>query len=465
MAGWVEPEFELVDLDDERLNRRVGRILQARKASPGASIPGACRSKGEIDATYRFYANEKVTPEGILAPHVKALERRALDFDTIVVAQDTTEIDLTRPKERPAGPINASDRRGLLDHVLLACDRHGLPLGVLSSTLWHRPEITSGKRKRNESRPIEEKESFRWVKGFQEICDFRQRLQKPTRVVMVADSECDIYEVLAMPQLGDGPCANFVIRGCQNRSLPNEDEKLFDAVALTPVLGTYGLNVRGRPAASFDDRKRKQARRARSTTVAIRAARVRLATPRGRSHLPNAEVNAVLIREEKAPEGEEPIEWLLLTDLPIDTPEQIYDVISFYLCRWTIEVYFRVLKGGCRIEDLQLETVHALKNCITLYSVVAWRLHYLTRLGDAFPDLPCDVIFDEDEWQAAYAMTRQKEPPTKPPTLKEMMRIVASLGGFHAQAKLARPGVQAMWIGLARLKDIAFGWRLAKHSR
>jgi hypothetical protein len=467
MAGWADPEFAVTGFGDTRLDDRYGVILGARTARPGASIPGACQTKAEAEATYRFFSNEKVTPEGILAPHVKALEHRARDFDTIVVVQDTTETDLTRPVELIGGPLDGADRRGLLNHALVAFTPNGLPLGVLAASIWQRPEPSPRARKRNDSRPIEEKESYRWVQGFQTASAFQKRLTDQTRVVVVGDSESDIYDCLAASQAdgsGERGGTYFVIRACQNRSLPNEDEKLFEAVASTPVLGRYTLDVRARPAASHDNRKRKKARRARTAEMAIRAAKVRLTVPKGKKYLPAAELNAVLMREQTPPDGEDPIEWLLLTDLPIDTPEQIQDVIAFYLCRWNIEVYFRTLKGGCRIEDLQLETTQALKNCIALYMVVAWRLLYLARLKDTHPNVSCDQFFDADEWQAAYAMTQRKRPPSEPPTLREMLMMIAAMGGFHSRGKAARPGVKTMWIGLTRLKDIAFGWRLAKQG-
>jgi hypothetical protein len=165
------------------------------------------------------------------------------------------------------------------------------------------------------------------------------------------------------------------------------------------------------------------------------------------------EITAILASEPHPPAGEAPVEWLLLTNLPADTPEQALEKLQWYLCRWQIEVYFRILKSGCRIEKLQLETLQRLEPVLAFYMIVAWRVLFLTMLGRACPQMPCDLVFDTAEWQAVYIVTERKPPPDTPPTLNQMVRMVAGLGGFLGRKSDGFPGPQTLWIGLQRAAD------------
>jgi hypothetical protein len=212
---------------------------------------------------------------------------------------------------------------------------------------------------------------------------------------------------------------------------------------------------------SKDDRKRKQPRSARTATMSIQAGRVTLRGPwRPGGRLSNGRVNVVLVREtSEPPEGEERIEWLLLTSLPIKTFKQVCLVIDYYGCRWQIEIYFRVLKSGCCVEELQLETAERFKPCLALYMIVAWRVMYVLMMGRECPDLPCDLIFSEDEWKAVYAVVEKKTPPNTTPSIEEMIYMIASLGGHLGRTHDGPPGPKTMWIGMQRMTDLALAWR------
>jgi hypothetical protein len=167
------------------------------------------------------------------------------------------------------------------------------------------------------------------------------------------------------------------------------------------------------------------------------------------------EINAVLVRETNAPEGEEAIEWLLLTSLPINSWKKVCRVIDYYCCRWQIELYFRVLKSGCQVEKLQLETAKRFKACVALYMIVAWRVMYTLMMGRECPELPCDQIFGDDEWKSVYAVVQREVPPKKPPTIGEIVPMIASLGGYLGRMHDGPPGPKVMWIGMQRMADLA----------
>jgi hypothetical protein len=169
--------------------------------------------------------------------------------------------------------------------------------------------------------------------------------------------------------------------------------------------------------------------------------------------LPVLEINAVLAREETPLAGKEPLEWLLLTSLPVTSFEQASTVVAWYAVRWCIEVYFHVLKSGCQIKRLHLEVEERLLPCLALYMVIAWRVLFSLMLARAAPDMDCEIVFDPQEWRAAYIVVKRSPPPLAPPRLGEVILLVARLGGYFARKHDGPPGIKAMWTGLQRLRD------------
>ena len=203
---------------------------------------------------------------------------------------------------------------------------------------------------------------------------------------------------------------------------------------------------------------REKSRDARVAEVEVRATTVTLRPPyRFDRKLPEVTVNVVLVEETDPPDGCEPIQWLLITTLPIDEPEQVKMIVRAYCVRWQIEIFFRTIKSGCRVEQRQFETLERLQNCLAVYCIIAWRIMYLCRLGRECPDLDCEVVFEPCEWKSVYMAVKRKEPPETPPRLNEIIRIIASLGGY-VNRKSTQPGPQTLWIGLQRVHDLSTAW-------
>ncbi|MEJ2737358.1 MAG: IS4 family transposase, partial [Anaerolineae bacterium] len=157
------------------------------------------------------------------------------------------------------------------------------------------------------------------------------------------------------------------------------------------------------------------------------------------------------------------IEWLLLINLPVDDFEDAVQVIEWYCCRWQIEVYHKVIKSGCRVEDCRLQTADRLQNYIALMSVIAWRLHWLTYINRVKPDLPCTVVLTPVEWQALYMRIHHTTSlPESPPTVHQAVRRIAKLGRFLGRKQDGEPGITVIWRGWQRLQDIAATWYLVK---
>jgi len=166
--------------------------------------------------------------------------------------------------------------------------------------------------------------------------------------------------------------------------------------------------------------------------------------------------------ERNPPAGVEPLSWLLLTTMPVETMEQALEKMEWYTKRWGIEVFHRTLKSGCKIEDRQLGNNHRIEACLAIDLVVAWRLFHLAKLGRETPDVPCTVFFEEHEWRALVTF-HDRVPvalEASPPTLRDAIRMVAALGGFLGRKGDGEPGTETLWRGIQRLDDLAAMWTI-----
>ena len=366
LAPWVVDEMKSVDLKDKRLNARVQQVLSQLAAHPTASIPAACGGHAEMTAAYRLYDNDKVGFHNVLQPHCEATRSRMAAQPVVLLVPDTSEIDLTRPAQQveDAGPLDGDTRRGVFLHFMHAFTPDGTPLGTVQGLPWARdddkPHNATRTRGERAAQPIEEKESFRWLLSMHHAREEAKHCPG-TQIIFVADSEADILDVLATG-MEEPHTVDWIVRSCQDRALVDDlDESraameyLHEELLAAPVLFRQPITVRGRTAkVACEDRSRRQPRQTREAVVAVRAARVTLRAPeRSAGQLPDVTVNAVLVREENPPGDDVAVEWLLLASLPIDTIDQVRAVIQYYCTRWMIEILFRVLKSGCRVEKRQ----------------------------------------------------------------------------------------------------------------
>jgi hypothetical protein len=479
MQAWVTEELQTADFNDVRLQARFRLLLDRMSLKPSLKFTAACRGRAEVKAAYNFVNHSRVTLQSVLAPHRDASLARIREQPVVILAQDTTDNDLTRPHQQVegSGPLGDDGRFGFFVHPLLALTPEHVPLGVVWVKAWARDAAEPGKtrqqkKKENRAKPIEEKESFKWLEGYRQACLVAAECPA-TQVICVGDSESDVFELYYEPQINPGErTADWIARACEDRRLgPLQGAqppvgKLFTQVASAPVRMTVGIEVSRRDAKSHDGQKRKGERSARKAVVSVQAARVRLRQPErpGGRKMADVEVNCVLLREVDPPAGEPAIEWLLLTSLPISTAEQVWAVVSYYCCRWQIEIYFRVLKSGCQVEASQLRTDEAYLAYLGVCLIVAWRVMQLMMLGRECPEMPCDCVLEPEEWQAVYAVVKQQVPPEQPPPLGEMVRLIAGLGGYLGRKGDPPPGPKAMWLGMQRMADLALAWQ-ASHLK
>jgi hypothetical protein len=464
-SGFAE-EFVGIDFNDKRLSDRIIRIAESLGRSCNLSIPAAVNGRAEMEAVYRFVENPKVNPQKLTSRHREATLERIEQCEVVLLVQDTTELDVTRPSEQVdgSGPLEYNSRRGSFYHPLLAFNAEGLALGTVWNKHWVRESIQTNrtaaeKRKDNRDKAIEEKESVRWLEGVRAALEVARECPHTKHIVM-GDSEADIYEVLAEPRVtDDGRQLELIVRAARDRNLADPNEKLLATVRGTPCLyrSTVDVSKRREKTNVKSKSPRQRARDARQAEVEVRAAKVTIRCPCKGPRRPSLTYNVVLVEEPTPPAGEDPIQWVLLTSLSIDTIEEVQQIVAYYCHRWQIEIYFRVLKSGCRIQERYFETMYRLENCLAIYIVIAWKILYLCRLGRDCPDLPCDLVFSDSEWKAVYAVANHEPPPRETPTINEMIRLIATLGGY-VNRKTTHPGTQTLWIGLQRVYDLARAW-------
>lgn len=446
--SWAAKEMNGANLGDERLNRRVIRVLERLGEKPSVSIPTACGGWGETQAAYRFFDNEKVSADAVLAPHAEATLVRCRNETVILCVDDTTELDFTGKNDIVGlGPLSYEAQRGMYLHLTLAVTPERLALGVLAALPWARDPADYGKSAEHAGRPIEEKESIRWLESYRAVSEI-DRANPNTQFVYAADREADIYEIFAEAAKLPGS-ADFLIRSQHDRNLAS-GAKLRDEVAKREALGDVEFDLVARPG-----------HRARRVVATLRCARVRLKCPDNKK-LPDVEVTVLHALEEHPPKNAEAVEWFLLTSLLVTEFNDVAELFQWYLCRWDIEVFFRVLKSGCTVEELQLEHTDRLEAALAIYLIVAWRVLFLMRLGRTCPDLSCEVVFTPEEWQTVYMVAKHKPPPKDPPKLNQMIRVVASFGGFLGRKCDGEPGPKTLWIGLQRMRDFVAGAQWAR---
>ena len=455
--GWVQREFGGAKLGDRRLEARLLDLGRAFFARPQANIPQACGSTAAAKAAYRFFDNERVTMDALLEPHHQATIERMRHEPVVLVAQDTTSLCYTmHPGMKGLGPISnkVDGPQGIEVHSAQAFTPGGLPLGVLDIEAWARDPAEFGKREDRNDKPIEDKESNKWLTALGPIGAAAARCPN-TRVVTLADREADIYEYLLDAHRRG---LETVVRAKQKfRRLDGEVLKLWPHMLARPKAGTIDLTV-----------PRHGKEPARPATLSVSFDTVTLMPPHAKKHLAPLRVVVVLSREEAPPPGvKEPLEWMLLSTAPlwpaggqeVASLADAVERVQWYTRRWGIEVFHRILKSGCQIEDRQLGTADRLEACLAIDAVVAWRIHHLTYLGRATPDLPCDTVFDDDVWKGIIVFRTRKPPPAKPPSLREMIRMIGGLGGFLGRKSDGEPGTETLWRGLQRADDIAIMFR------
>ena len=458
-------EIYMNKLGDERLDKRASKLSAMLYFGRTSSIHEISSDEAEQKAAYRFLANEKIDETKLIAATIERSSYLSKDKDVLVL-QDTSEINLDNHRNRlkrgsGVGLTGNNKDLGFFLHGSLVLEAETeIILGYSNIQLWHREEDKKNKKERDfKYQPIEEKESFKWIKACNES---KEHLSQARTITFVEDREGDIYHQFAtVPD----ERTHLIIRSRDNRRL-SDGSKLFDKLNEQPSAGQYEISI------VKDIRKGVESRTA---TVEVRYCKVSIACPAvlNKRGLPKAvELYAIEVKEIEAPEGVSKICWRLLTTHPITTYEEAVGIVKKYRLRWYIEQLFRLLKKkGFKIESSELETGWAIRKLTVIILNSALRVMQLMLAYDKEDSQPIDQVFDEREINCLKAinetlegLTEKSRNKNNPTSLSWATWIIARLGGWKNYNSKRPPGPIILKKGIDRFSNIYQGWKLAQRE-
>ena len=518
---WANHEMAQAKIGDERSRANLIKLCATLAAQPGIAFSRACQEGGR-KAAHRLFRQPGSTPLSLLQGHILQTALRCQEFAAplVLAASDSTSMDYSTHKAtRGLGPITTCVKtQGFHTHSVMALTTEGLPLGLLHQEHWVRPtaeEPPTSKpskyqrqkdRDQSKKRAFADKESFKWLSALQAV---ERALPPEQKVLLIQDREADIFEFIQAPRRVN---THLLIRAAQPRRVevvpseadlllsrqgPETDSEsvltdsesiesrllnrkrahptLFDVLTASPVMRVDSLEVGRRPDQP-----------ARCALMSIKYVAVRLVPPARQGRLYSMDqcplvwlleaqevveevidkviIDSVVNQESSdkfrnftpKPKG---LHWVLLCTIPILNVEDASITIQYYARRWQIERFHFVLKSGCGVEKLQMDRVLSLQKALSLYSVVAWWLLYLTHLARVAPDTPAESVMDPSLLAVVSAGERRKVT-----SVSALVLAIARQGGFRRLPSAPYPGVKSLWLGLRCLYDRYQGWQLAIQS-
>jgi len=458
---WVSEEFSSVRLGDERLDKRFQSLVEDLSQSAGQSIQLACEDWSNTKAAYRFFSNPKVSAEAICEVHAGATGRRIESVfqepeSYVLAVQDTTYLNYSyQPKTPGLGEIsnfkgNSGDRVktvGFILHSTLALNEVGVPLGLIDQKLWTRAPSKIGniiKSGKNMTRiPIEEKESFRWIESIRNVS---RRVSDPSRIIHVGDRESDIFELFHEARAQG---SNFLVRIRDHQRILEDGERIFDPMNSSEVAGQFKIAVKTKKGNT------------REATIEVKFYPVRIRPSVAKNQLAPITAYVVSAVEIGEAQNEEKLDWRLLTNLTVENYQSALEKINFYKMRWQIEIYHKVLKSGCRVEEIRLRKTDRISRYLAVTTIVAWRIYWMTQVSRKAPNLAPNAVISTEEKKALRLYCKQKRFPLPKNVANDYIRTIARLGGFLARTGDGEPGPLVLWRGYLRLQDILLGLSLA----
>src|SRR5271170_4658348 len=457
--AWFDCKLAGCNLADERLNKRLRKLVSQIGSAMGQSIPLVCQDWANTKAAYRFFANDRVSEADILAGHFQSTRDRTTATDgPVLVLHDTTEFTYQREDTSAigitksvnsgrdkAGRVRSHTVCGILMHSSLAITTEGLPLGLTAIKFWTRKKFKGTaalKKKINPTRvPIEKKESIRWLENVQQSTEL---LGDPGRCVHIGDRESDIYELFCAAQDAG---THFLIRTCVDRLAGNGDHTIADEMEEVAVKGLHRIEVRDENGDPDE------------AVLEIRYRTIRVLPPIGKQkRYPALSLTVIHAEERGTPTNRKKIDWKLITDLPVRSRKDAIEKLEWYALRWKIEVFHKILKSGCKAEESKLRTAQRLANLVSVFCILSWRVFWMTMLNRSAPDAPPDLALTEAEIGLLDHLMKDKDQkPRRRKTLSHYLTKIARLGGYLARTNDPPPGNTVMWRGLSRLTDIELG--------
>lgn len=449
---WAQETFGGARFDDRRWRTRLIGMAARAACTPGGKVCSVYRNDAERQGAYGLLESADVGAEAVARPMFAATARACSKEEFVFCVVDGSSLTLTdRQRTKGFGPIGSRSNgaRGLKVMNALAVSAKGVPIGLTAQEWWlRRDKVPIGQRKEDrDKREVTDKETQRWINAMDHSEQAMVEHAPRTRLWFQLDREGDAWPIL---QHACGSGHWFTIRGSHNRwVLPKDGRRTFlrDALALEPAVAEYELSVTAGPR-----------RTARTARMEIRACTLPFELRDKRTGQRCAqEIGVVHARERgTVPAGEEPLDWLLLTNRPLTTIEEIRQVILGYAQRWRIEDFHRAWKSGaCRVEENQLQSPEAVKKWATILAAVAVRVERIKLLSRREPERPATDEFSALELRALvllrFGKAGKKLTPGTQPTLGEATTWLAQIGGYTGKSSGGPPGSVVLSRGLEEL--------------
>ena len=435
---WIKSQFEGIDLKDERLNKRINIIASNMMKNPSASIPEQNNVWKDIKGAYRFFDSKQIDFNEIVRPHIDKTKKKIEEREIILAVQDTCYITYSHHLSvnglsNIGGGRNSKNGKGIVLHNTLAIDplkTHPEVIGILDQHIYNR----------NKSNDDEDwKETKLWQEASQRINDKNSN----AHIVEVMDREGDVFDIMQN-------CLNFkhdyIIRSAYDRWLDYPSKiKLFDFIKKLKSTGVVKLDVR-----------KKQGQVARKATLDISFSEIKICGPKNRKK-EIIKCNVIYVIEKDPPKDQEPLEWILLTSIDIDSFEEACQVIKWYRHRWIIEEYHKCIKSGCKVEEKQLKEEFRIENFLGVANIIALRLLQLRDFARLSPKMSAKKVIEplKVDILLKYNKIQKKEI-----SIYEYYRLVASMGGFIGRKSDGEPGWQTLWKGETKLMLLVEGAKL-----
>jgi hypothetical protein len=463
---WIDNEVGGCNFKDVRLAKRFSKLLGMMSDGIGESVPYACQDWANTKAAYRFFSNAEVSEDQIMTGHFQATRGRLAQANQkILMLHDTSEFSFQRDKDskigllgRPScgrgkdGRIKFITVRGILMHSSLAITLDGLPLGLTAIKFWTRKQFkgcNALKKKVNPTRvPIEEKESIRWLENLRQSTALTAN---PGDCVHIGDRESDIFELFSLAhELG----TNFLVRTCVDRLAEQGDTTVAAQMKKAVLRGRHRIEARNKLGETYE------------AELDIKYEQLQVLPPVGKwKDYADLTLTVIHATERGTPRGRERIAWKLITNLPVKSLTEAIEKLNWYAMRWKIEVFHKILKSGCKVEESKLRNSERLVNLIAIFCIIGWRVFWLTMLHRAEPELSPALALDTTELLLLDELVKTK-PRTTPgeATISDYIIKIARLGGYLNRASDPPPGNMVMWRGMSKLNDIHLGFLLGSKT-
>lgn len=446
---WAEKEIGGGKFRDQRLSKRMIQIAEDFSNSPTFPINQASEDAASTKAAYRFFSNPKVKDEKILEPHIEQTLKRMESYPIVLAVQDTTSLNYhSHESTEGLGEISKTGNtsvQGLFMHSVECLTPQGTPLGFIDQIIWARlkkkEELV---KKEKKSQVIEEKESMKWLECLRNTAELTK--SHPSTIVTVCDREADIYEFfLEAKKLKQ----EVLVRCFHDREINDDGIPIWEYVNQLSVAGKTEVEL-----------KKTQKRGARRAQVNIKYGKIEIHPPEKSRDTHILSLSIVYAKEVGILKDKEALEWLLVTTLPIDDFKSALEKISWYRVRWSIEIFHKLMKSGLKVEECRLDEGIKLSRYLTLMTVVAWRILWMTYVQRVSPAASATTVLSATELKVLYYVTHKKKMTNEKISLRDAIHWIARKGGFLDRKGDGEPGMITLWRGWNRLIDMVQGFEL-----